>query len=167
MQTELKKWQLPSDYIGAEWNEYFVFLAQTRDSDALTRSNFRVALKRLGGKTGEATGDCFSKPKIDGKRDVLVIREGHWACGWVEWIAIHESNSRGLDLARKMLKEIDDYPSLDEQDWTELESSEAFEYWNNASLQERIDLCAQNDTSIFAARRADEVPERVEESLRF
>jgi hypothetical protein len=40
--AELTRWNRPDHYMGAEWPEYFVFLGQNRDSDALTRSNFRT-----------------------------------------------------------------------------------------------------------------------------
>ena len=70
MQTEtINRWTMPDSYYGSQWPEYFVFLSQSRDSDALTRSNFECGLKALGGES-EA---------------VQVVREGHWAVGWIEW----------------------------------------------------------------------------------
>ena len=54
-----------------ENNLLFVY-AQNRDSDRLTRSNFECILKELGGES----------------ETVCVIRYGHWACGWVEYIGV-------------------------------------------------------------------------------
>ena len=116
----MKKWTLPSCYVGQSWPNYYVFLGQHRDSDALTRSNFRVALERLGGETGEDD---------NGVSLVTVVRESHWAVGWVEWIAIHESNTAGIALAEEMEREMEGYPVLDESDWSRLEDEECEQVW--------------------------------------
>jgi hypothetical protein len=152
----IQKWTLPDSYCGAEWPDYYVFLGQNRDSDALTRSNFRAALKRLGGETGEDD---------NGISLVTVVRESHWACGWIEWIAIHESNTAGIALANEMLEKIDDYPCLSEDDWSELEYTEAMEYWDGLSLSEKVDYCKDAKVSIFAARRSYDLPDRLYEML--
>lgn len=111
----LEKWTLASCYVGAHWDDYYVFLRQNRDSDTLTRCNFIEGLRRLGGESNT----------------VKIIRESHWAVGWVEWIAIHESDSNSLELADKMLKEIDNYPILNEDKFSEMEHDEYSEIWNN------------------------------------
>lgn len=132
----LKRWELPEAYFGAEWPEYFVFLSRHRDSDSLTRSNFQVGLDRLGGES----------------ETVLVVRESHWAVGWIEWIAIHKSDTEALEKAEAMLEKIDGYPVLSEDHWSELEWNEAQEYWTSLPLSERVDLCRDHGISIFAAR---------------
>lgn len=152
----LAKWTLPDCYVGAEWEGYYVFLGQNRDSDALTRSNFRVALKRLGGETGEDD---------NGISLVTVVRESHWACGWIEWIAIHESNTAGVALANEMEESIDDYPCLSEDDWSELEYMEAMDYWDGLSLSEKVDYCRDAEVSVFVARRSYDLPDRLYEML--
>lgn len=127
----LKRWTLPCDYFGAEWPEHFVFFSQNRDSDSLTRSNFRCALKALGGeKTAE-----------DGTPLVSIVRESHWAVGWVEWIAIHESNEEALRIADELeRKVIDIYPVVDENDWSEEEQREADSVWRDCySQRERVE----------------------------
>lgn len=132
----LKKWERPDSYAGADWPDWFVFLGQHRDSDALTRSNFECGLARLGGES----------------ETVQVIRERHWAVGWVEWIAIHESAADKLDAAETILKRIDAYPVLDDDHFSELEWKEAEQFWASLSLRERVDLCREARVSIFAAR---------------
>ena len=135
----LKKWALPPDYFGANWPEYFVFLGQNRDSDCLTRSNFIVGLQRLGGESDT----------------VQVVRESHWAVGWVEWIAIHESDAAAIEAADKMLSDLEGYPALSDDHWGEMEYSEACDYWESMSVRERANYIAESDcgVSIFSARR--------------
>lgn len=145
----LKKWTLPDSYMGAHWNNYYVFLGQNRDSDSVTRSNFIVGLERLGGES----------------ETVIVVRERHWACGWIEWIAIHESDSKALKLAESMLEKIESYPVLSDDHLGNLEWDEACAYWESCSIHERIRLCADNSESIFAARRAY-APDSVMDYLR-
>ena len=163
MSSELHKWTMPDCYFGATWEGYYVFLGQNRDSDALTRSNFRVALKRLGGVSGTRTGDMFT-PGTE-EPTITVVRESHWACGWVEWIAIHESNVKALEMAREMLEDMDGYPVLDESDWSELEYTEAMEYWDSMPLASKVDYCRDCGVSVFAARRDSNLPDAVYESL--
>ena len=93
------------NYLGQDFTDWFIFLSHSRDSDTLAKSNFRVAKKRL--------------EKLPG---VKIVSFNHWACGWVEVILIHKTAKKALDLARKMEDEIKDYPILDEEDFSNLES---------------------------------------------
>lgn len=135
----LNRWTLPDHYFGEVWPEYYVFLSQHRDSDSLTRSNFDCGLKAIGGESDTVT----------------VVREGHWAVGWVEWIAIHESDEKALRIADDIATALLDYPVIDESHWSELEWTEASEYWGRISVGERIYYCRKARISIFAARRDD------------
>lgn len=132
----IKRWELPDSYWGAEWKEYFVFLGQHRDSDALSRSNFECGLEALGGES----------------ETIIVVRERHWAVGWVEWIAIHQDNIEALEAADEMLCAISDYPILNESHFSELELSEAENYWQQLPLRYRVELCQEAGVSVFAAR---------------
>lgn len=127
----LKKWTLPSSYIGKSWPEYYVFLGQNRDSDTLTRSNFIEGLNNLGGES----------------ETVLVVSENHWLCGYIEWIAIHESDVMALEQADKMLEKIENYPILNENAFSEMEYEEYYEAWESygkgdfaESLQKELGL---------------------------
>lgn len=144
------RWTLPDSYMGAEWPEWYVAAGQHRDTDSLTRSNFECTLRELGGES----------------ETVRVIRESHWAVGWVEWIGIHESDSKALEIADEIAAALEDYPVVDEDHWSNLEYEEAWSYWQNASLRERVELCQQCGVSIFAARRDEELPYDVEVYLR-
>lgn len=119
----LKLWTLPENYSGQTWPEYYVFLNQNRDSDCLTQSNFRVALEKLGGESDT----------------VFSVRENHWFCGWIEWIAIHKDDEVALALAEKMQEKIENYPILNEDDLSELEQEEAYKLWKSYNNSERIE----------------------------
>lgn len=112
----MKLWTMPRHYFGQEWDGYYVSLGQTRDSDSVERSNFRTAWERLNELPGseDARGD----------EKLLIVRERHWACGWVEWIAIHESLSEHVTLGNAIDSRISDYPVLSEDDLSRLEFEE-------------------------------------------
>ena len=127
----LEKWTLPDSYAGPEYPEYFVFLGRHRDSDLLTESNFEKGLEKIGGES----------------ETVLVIRDYHWAVGWIENIYIHESDENALKLADEISKGLKDYPVVDEDDWSERESKEADRVWkDNYNVEERIEYIRQNDS---------------------
>lgn len=112
----LKRWTMPDSYFGATWPDYYGSgCGQSRDSDCLERSNFACMLKELGGESDT----------------VLVIRESHWAVGWVEWIAIHESDDKALAIADDIQKRLRDYPVINEDHFSETEYEEANEVWTN------------------------------------
>lgn len=121
----LKRWTKPDYYAGAAWPDYYSSsVGQSRDSDALERSNFTAMLADLGGES----------------ETVLVVEESHWAVGWVQWIAIHESDARALEIADNNRKRLDDYPVLDEEAWSALEWEEAADYWDGCSPRERVQM---------------------------
>lgn len=110
----LKLWTMPDHYIGAVWPGYYSSgVGQSRDSDALERSNFRCMLKAIGGESDTVT----------------VVRESHWAVGWVEWIAIHQDDAAALAIADELKAGLEDYPIIDESDWSEEETEEANQVW--------------------------------------
>lgn len=134
----LRKWTRPESYFGAEWSDYYsAGVGQSRDSSSLERSNFICMLQELGGES----------------ETVIVVRESHWAVGWVEWIAIHESDGRALAIADEIASNLADYPVIDEDHWSNLEYDEICSYWAQMSVRERAEYCARAGLSIFAARR--------------
>lgn len=110
----LRRWTLPDSYAGAEWPEYYVAYGHHRDSDVLAESNFHSMLRMLGGESDT----------------VRVIRESHWAVGWVEWIGIHQSDEKSLRAADQALAALEDYPILDESDFSEREDHECDVMWS-------------------------------------
>lgn len=118
---------MPANYFGEVWPDYFVFLSRHRDSSELAESNFRSAMKRLE-----------SLPEFDGESR-LEVRESHWAVGWVEWIAIHADDTEALKAADEMAASLEDYPVLDDEDFSSLEQENAEQVWRDCySPKERI-----------------------------
>ena len=115
----LQEWQRPDSYIGPDYYEWCVLLGQNRDSDTVTRSNFAVALQQL---------QQFDDQE---EESYQVIRDGHWACGWIEYILIHASNSEAVKTGERIKQKIDSYPILDEYHHGELEDEEALAIWKN------------------------------------
>lgn len=137
MTYNLNRWERPQNYAGAEWPEHYTFIWQNRDSDALSRSNFICALEAVGGES----------------ETVVVVRESHWAVGWVEWIGIHESDTKALEIASDIVDKLNDYPVVNEDHWSNLEFEEVCEFWERLSVRERAEYCKDAGLSIFAARR--------------
>lgn len=126
---KVTRWTRPDHYVGAEHHEWFVTLYQHRDSDTLERSNFRSLLKLLGGES----------------ETVKVVRERHWAVGWIEWIGIHQSDTARLKVATLIVEDLNDYPVVDDEDFSELEREVANETWRNCfSTEERIEYIREN-----------------------
>lgn len=132
--SNLKRWTHPDHYFGESWpNHYSAGVGQSRDSDALERSNFACMLRELGGESDIVT----------------VVRESHWAVGWVEWIAIEADGTAESDKALETADEIkgalDDYPVVDESHWCEIEQQDADETWANCySPLERVRYIRDN-----------------------
>ena len=120
----LKRWKMPKCYVGATWEGWFVFLWQNRDSDCLTRSNFQCAMERL--KPLSTDLETEEMPSVQ------IVSENHWAVGWVEWIAIHESNAPAIAEAEAMLEKLEGYPVLNETHWSEMEFNEYLEAWTDS-----------------------------------
>jgi hypothetical protein len=148
--VNLKLWTLPDNYFGANWPDYYVAYGQHRDSNTLTRSNFRCLLKAIGGEEGDS---------------VIVVEESHWAVGWVQWIGIHKDNAKALQKADAIIAGLEDYPVISDDDLTELEHEETCQFWENVSTREKARWCKEAGVSIFAARRGD-IPEQVYDRLR-
>ncbi len=126
----LVRWTMPKNYTGESWPEYYRSgCGRSRDSDALERSNFTCMLEALGGES----------------ETVMVIHEGHWAVGWVEWIAIHESDAKALEIADEIAGNLKDYPVVNEDHWAGLETEEADEVWRDCyRAAERIAYIRKN-----------------------
>lgn len=104
-----KPWTMPRNYMGKSWDGWFVApCGRSRDSDAIERSNWREQLRRLGGEDGEK---------------VVVVRENHFLCGWVEWVALAPDASEMHLIADSIASALSCYPILNESDveWEELE----------------------------------------------
>jgi len=154
----VNRWVMPRDYFGAEWPEWYsAGFGRSRDSDAIEESNFEVALKTL---------EALRADSPDGEETtVQVVRENHWAVGWVEWIAIHESNIQAYQKAIELCEKANDYVVLDEDHFSNLEYERAVRFWDCLSLPEKVDMCQECGVSIFAARRNYDLPDKLWDRL--
>lgn len=113
MSNALQKWERADNYAGAEFYDYFLGPARTRDSQDLENSNFEVALERLGGES---------------KKGVIVVRSGHWACGWVEQILVHKTAKAKLRILEQMQEDLTNYPILDEEEYNDRQHASLVQY---------------------------------------
>lgn len=137
----LKRWTHPDCYVGEVWPAYFsAGVGQSRDSDALERSNFICMLRELGGETDT----------------VVVVRESHWAVGWVEWIAIQQDDEKALRIADEIKAALADYPIVDEEHYSGVEREDADDTWLNCyNPQERIDYIREHRSEFEFGTFAD------------
>jgi hypothetical protein len=154
---EVKLWSHPSNYAGATWGGWYsAGFGQSRDSDALETSNFLTVyneLRKLSTECVDADGDEMES--------IQRVYEGHWAVGWVEWIAIHSTNTVALEKARELCKHANDYPILDEDDFSRRENEDCEQIWRECySASERIEYLrkhsytAQSFSDLLQAIRA-------------
>ena len=137
----LERWQLPQYYSGATWPDYYsAGVGRHRDSDCAEESNFSAMLSLLGGES----------------ETVQVVRESHFLVGWVEWIAIHKTDSQALQNADDAVGRLEDYPLMDEGDHSERECEECERVWSDAyNESDRIRYLRKNRcTSGFRQLRA-------------
>lgn len=126
----LKLWTMPQHYAGAVWPGYYSSgVGRSRDSSDLEESNFACMLKDLGGESDT----------------VIVVREGHWLVGWIEWIAIHQDDEKALRAADENMAALEAYPVLNEDDWSEREHETAQTIWRDCyTAKERIRYIRDN-----------------------
>lgn len=115
---------------------YVCLTGRNRDSDLLSESNFETALTILGGES----------------ETVEIHRFGHWACGWYELILVHPDLKDEVD---KIEKQLDNYPLLDEEGYSDKSFTAACDLWVESDLEDRLHLLGSYGnlhTSIFAIR---------------
>jgi hypothetical protein len=130
----LKRWTRPDCYVGATWPKYFGSgCGQSRDSDALERSNFDAILAALKAEPEPENWPHDFAP-------FQIVRESHWAVGWVEWIAIHEDATAHLQIADSIKARLEDYPVVDEGRFSQYEQDEAATIWRDCyRVKERVE----------------------------
>ena len=147
-----------SNFMGEIPEPYLlVLLTRNRDSNLLAESNWDNALKLLGGESGEDDNGDLGP--------VQIVRHGHWACGWIEYLMIDSRNADVLALAESIEKRLKDYPILNEDDYSSRVLDGAFSYWESIPMSERVYECQRARVSVFAARRNHDLPDRLMERL--
>lgn len=102
-----------SDFLDSRDNWLVAPVIQTRDSGALELSNFDAASKLLGGESGT----------------VEIHRFNHWGPGWYEIIIVNPDSPQA-QIARDIEKRLEDYPLLDETDFSEREFEDFNQSWD-------------------------------------
>ena len=128
-----KAWQHPPNYYGETWPGYTVLCGQNRDSDCLSRSNFESFKARMD----------FLFPGV-----VEIIRENHWLCGWVEWLGLPpDAPQEARQEAAAILSALEDYPVVNDEHFSEVESEEAREIWASCyTWRERAEYARENSS---------------------
>lgn len=116
-----------NNYTGPDMGDLVVVVGHNRDSDILTKSNFSVALDLLGGESD----------------NVQVSRFGHWGSGWFELILVNPKSLKHLKIAYDIHNKLEEYPVLDDADYSERESESYAEYAEN-SKSELSDALSQH-----------------------
>lgn len=127
---------IPFDDDRDSW--YVAPISQTRDSGALSRSNFKALEDML-----ENAGLVYENHRF-----------GHWGPGWFEILIIKPSENARAFL-EGVIKGLEDYPVLDEGAMYEEEAEEAGDAWRFLDMRSRIRMVKEAGLSIFAARRED------------
>lgn len=148
--THLERWKRPSCYSGATWPNYYGSgFGQSRDSGALERSNFAVALAAIKALPAFNAADEEQDSRI-------VVRENHWAVGWIEWIAIHQDDAEALRLCDSLVAKVENYPILDEEHFSQVEQDDANETWRNCfNDKERVAYMREHRRQFDTFRFAD------------
>jgi len=165
----MEPWKIPPDYGGQTWYGWYAIISQNRDSGCLERSNYRTVLERLRKYNSELQAENIDSRNAEydsvGDDTVTDTRQGHWAVGWVEVIFVHSSNAAAVTIAQDILDALEDYPVVDDEDFSNLEYEEMSKYWSHCGMRQRIQECSDAGVSIFAARREYPLPGRLEEHL--
>ena len=108
---EPHRWTRPRHYYGAIWPDYYAVGGQHRDSDTLEQSNFEVTKQRLA-------------PWADAEINALdhawtTTTANHFLVGWVETIYVHQDAPvELLAEAAEIIESLENYPILDEEDYS-------------------------------------------------
>ena len=91
-------------------NDWMIYHLDNRDSGILEQSNAEAARKRLATYVEDIVPQSF----------------GHWACGWIDALAVRVFWGDGeiTDAFKELysiLKDLEDYPLLDEDDYSKRE----------------------------------------------
>lgn len=109
------------DIIADNWP---ILLARARDSDCLDRANWDAAIAQLGG--GES-------------KFIKIYRSGSWACGWLEYLCVCADDPETMEKASEIETELENYPVLDGDLFSQYEQDEANSVWRNCyTVRERV-----------------------------
>jgi len=94
----------------------FAPFGQHRDSDLLTQSNFDAAVKELRSVSGKS---------------VQIMHVNHWAVGWYDHVMVRTTATKTMAKVLELCERLDNYPALDEDDWSNREYEQACDAYDN------------------------------------
>lgn len=111
---------------------------RTRDSGPRDRSNFRSFLRALDGES----------------ENVQIHRFGHWGPGWFEIIIINPIRADLVTKAAEIADALENYPIVDEEDYSDLLLETAAQTWKYSSFRDRLKIMQRftPEQSIFSIR---------------
>lgn len=101
----MERWKHSSNYMGADYTEYFMLIDHNRDSGILAESNWHSAIKILNAKNAK----------------YQIVRFSHWAVGWIEMILIHQSEQTAIDAGNEIERVLSEYAVLNDEDFSNRE----------------------------------------------
>lgn len=123
----LRPWARHGNGASEDASHYYTSLSVTKDSGAVDRSNFRVALELLGGSDNET---------------VVIATRYDSLTGWTKTILVRADAPLSLLLVvGEIARKIEDYPVLDDALFNREEGEERnshFRSWARPLLQERV-----------------------------
>lgn len=126
----LSTWDSASNYAGDRPDGYYVYTTH-RDADLLRQSNYDAILKALTEAETAANLDYTCVDEHD---------FGHWAVGWTRQIVIRPSAPESvIRLAESLLECLEEYPVLDDDDYSEREWTASADYWSGLSPREKVE----------------------------
>ena len=111
----------------------------TRDADILDRANWDAVLRTLM-QTQYNAGDGWA-----------IESSGHWAVGHIERIVVDPAGEY-QDLPEKIRADLEEYPVLDEELYSDMETVATWDLWDAMPMRERVELLKDQGYSIFTAR---------------
>jgi hypothetical protein len=175
--TKLQPWTTPDSYAGYDPVGHYGVYTIHRDSELLDRVNMEVAIERLqaAGATVENYNGGGWSSRPDEAPMAYIWDASHWMVGWVRYLMVRpDAPPEVIAAAEEIVSDLEDYPILDEDRWSQAEVEAADEYWKGESVRSRVEWIkmanewAYEPVSIFAAR-LDYVPEndgRLDELMR-
>jgi len=135
----IEKWEYPADYMGTDYEGYYILYSMNRDSDHLTISNFETILK-LFEDIGVNVVEDYDMSS-DKHPSVINVRMKHWLVGWIDTIMIHEDASSVIwDQVESINNSLSDYPVLDDDDFYQKESDIINESYDSYIKDEFTDI---------------------------
>jgi len=130
----LKRWESAPNYTGEDFSDYYVVVSFNRDSNVYEVANYLAIARYLSAIEPESDNGW------------IIVRFGHWACGYLYCILVHE-NSPLIAECEEIAKALIEYPVFDENVLAECESliEESLE-----SLSENVDTETQMQMVIDA-----------------